>query len=86
MKRVINAHNTTPQVLFAIYIEAFVVENDSLKICTKRVSLNIARDCNNIPDTKEAHQAILHSHGSNNTTKHVEIPLCLNGHVCTWKW
>ena len=82
MKRAINAHITTLQVLFDLYIEAFVVENDSLKICTKRASLNIARACNNISEAK----AILYSHSSKNTTKHMKIHLCLNGHVCTWKW
>ena len=82
MKRAINAHITALQVLFDLYIEAFVVENDSLKICTRRASLNIARACNNISEAK----AILYSHSSKNTTKHMKIHLCLNGHVCTWKW
>ena len=46
---------------FDLYIETFFAENDSLKNCTKRSSLSIARASNDIPETKEAHQARLYS-------------------------
>ena len=49
MKRAINAHITTLQALFDLYIEAFFAENDTLKTCAKRAYPKIARACNDIP-------------------------------------
>ena len=61
MKPALKVHIITLQVLFDLYNKAFFVENNSLKYCTSRASLTIVRAFNDIPETKEAHQAMLHS-------------------------
>ena len=89
MKRAINAHITTLHVLFDLYVEAFFAEKDYLKNCTKMTSL--ASACNDLPEIKEAHQAMLHSLESKQLKAQLQeynkrhediIRLCLNVHVC----
>ena len=93
MKRAINAHITTLQVLFDLYVEAFFAEKDYLKNCTKMASLEIASACNDLPEIKEAHQAMLHSLETKQPKVQLQeynkrhediIRLCLNRHVCAW--